>query len=60
MGRTISDTFAGIDPLSVPAFVAAQLVGAAIGTGLALWFHPSLPQVADDVVVPHRTPEESS
>jgi len=60
VGRTVSDTFAGIDPLSVPAFVAAQLVGAAIGTGLALWFHPSLPQVVDDVVVPHRTPEESS
>lgn len=58
VGRTVSDTFAGIDPASVPAFVLAQLVGAAVGTGLALWFHPSLPEVADDVVVPHPAREE--
>lgn len=30
-GRMFSDTFAGISPASVPAFVAAQLVGAFIG-----------------------------
>ena len=30
-GRMFSDTFAGIAPSSVPAFVAAQLVGAAVG-----------------------------
>ena len=30
-GRMFSDTFAGIAPASVPAFVAAQLVGAGIG-----------------------------
>ena len=29
-----SDTFAGIAPASVPAFMAAQLVGAALGWGL--------------------------
>lgn len=33
-GRMFSDSFAGIAPASVPAFVAAQLVGAAIGTGI--------------------------
>jgi glycerol uptake facilitator-like aquaporin len=33
-GRMFSDTFAGIAPASVPAFMAAQLVGAAIGWGL--------------------------
>ncbi|WP_291407589.1 hypothetical protein [Actinophytocola sp.] len=27
IGRTFSDTFAGITPASVPLFVAAQLVG---------------------------------
>jgi len=30
-GRMFSDTFAGISPASVPGFVAAQLVGAALG-----------------------------
>lgn len=33
-GRMMSDTFAGIAPASVPAFVAAQLVGAIVGLGL--------------------------
>ncbi len=33
-GRMFSDTFAGIAPASVPAFMAAQLVGAALGWGL--------------------------
>ena len=30
LGRTLSDTFAGIDPASVPAFVAFQLLGGAV------------------------------
>ena len=34
LARAFSDTFAGIAPASVPAFVAAQLVGAAAGLGL--------------------------
>jgi len=33
-GRMFSDSFAGIAPVSVPGFVAAQLVGAAIGVAL--------------------------
>jgi glycerol uptake facilitator-like aquaporin len=33
-GRMLSDSFAGIAPVSVPGFVAAQLLGAAIGAGL--------------------------
>jgi arsenate reductase len=51
IARTLSDTFAGIDPSSVPAFVIAQLVGAALAVGLSLFLHPDLP--ADEVVVPH-------
>jgi glycerol uptake facilitator-like aquaporin len=42
-GRMFSDSFAGIAPASVPAFVLAQLAGAALGAGLhqALqWRHP--------------------
>jgi glycerol uptake facilitator-like aquaporin len=41
VGRMFSDTFAGIAPASAPAFIAAQLVGAAIGLGLvAVLFGP--------------------
>ena len=38
LGRMLSDSFAGIDPSSVPAFVIAELVGA----GLALLAHRAL------------------
>ena len=31
LGRTVSDTFAGIDPADAPAFIAFQVVGALIG-----------------------------
>ena len=31
VGRMFSDTFAGIAPASVPAFVAAQLIGVVVG-----------------------------
>jgi glycerol uptake facilitator-like aquaporin len=41
IGRTVSDTFAGIAPGSAPGFIAAQLVGAAVGFGLVRWFHPA-------------------
>ncbi len=34
LARTLSDTFAGIAPASVPAFVLVQLVGGALGYGL--------------------------
>jgi glycerol uptake facilitator-like aquaporin len=36
VGRIFSDTFAGIEPTSAAWFVGAQLVGAAIGTALAI------------------------
>ena len=35
VGRMFSDTFAGIAPASVPGFVLAQVVGGAVGLGLA-------------------------
>lgn len=34
VGRMLSDTFAGIAPASAPAFVAAQMIGAAVGVML--------------------------
>ena len=40
IARTLSDTFAGIKPSSVPAFIAAQLIGAALAVALARFLHP--------------------
>lgn len=40
VGRMFSDTFAGIDPASAAAFVAAQLVGGAAGLGLTALLFP--------------------
>ena len=34
VARTLSDTFAGIEPASAPRFVAAQLIGLAVAFGL--------------------------
>ncbi|HEY9358691.1 MAG TPA: aquaporin family protein, partial [Arthrobacter sp.] len=59
VGRIFSDTFAGIAPASVPGFVAAQLVGAAVGLGLLLILFPSAANAADDVVLPHRSGKAS-
>jgi glycerol uptake facilitator-like aquaporin len=38
--RTMSDTFAGIDPASAPAFVGLQLVGMALAVGVARVLYP--------------------
>jgi glycerol uptake facilitator-like aquaporin len=43
IGRTLTSTYAGIAPVSAPAFIAAQLVGGAIGTLLALTLYPARP-----------------
>lgn len=53
VGRIFSDTFAGIAPSSVPAFVVAQVLGAGLGLALVLTLYPDTPRSADDVVVPH-------
>jgi glycerol uptake facilitator-like aquaporin len=37
IGRTLTDTFSGIRPVDAPGFIAAQLVGAALATWLAIW-----------------------
>lgn len=41
VARTLSNTFAGIDPASAPAFIAAQLVGTAAAIGLIKYLWPS-------------------
>jgi glycerol uptake facilitator-like aquaporin len=53
IGRAFTDTFAGIAPSSVPAFVVAQLVGLLIALGLLILLYPRVGRGADDVVVPH-------
>ena len=40
VGRAITDTFSGISPDDVPAFIAFQLLGAAIGAVLAAALYP--------------------
>jgi len=55
VGRIFSDTFAGIAPGSAPAFVVAQVLGAAVGLGLLLLLFPAVSRAADDVVIPHAT-----
>jgi glycerol uptake facilitator-like aquaporin len=54
-GRMFSDTFAGIAPSSVPAFVAMQLVGLAVGVAVVHVLYPDAGSRADEVVVPHRS-----
>ena len=54
VGRSWSDTFAGIEPASVPMFVVAQVVGATLGAVLVRSLYPDVSVAADDVVVPHH------
>ncbi len=55
LGRTFSNTFAGIAPSSLLGFVIAQLFGAVIGVGLLALLYPDAGQAADDLVTPHST-----
>jgi glycerol uptake facilitator-like aquaporin len=52
IGRLFSDSFAGIAPGSVLPFIAAQVVGAAVGVGLLLLLHPSASRTVDRVTIP--------
>jgi len=40
IGRTLTDTYAGIAPSSVAPFIAGQIIGGALGTLLAVVVHP--------------------
>jgi glycerol uptake facilitator-like aquaporin len=46
VARMFSDTFAGIAPVSVVGFVAAQLVGGLLGYGLIRGLYPHTPTLA--------------
>jgi len=53
LARTLSDTFAGIEPASVPAFVVAQILGAGLAIALVRLLYPDIAEVASAVVLPH-------
>ncbi|MCU1485162.1 MAG: major intrinsic protein [Actinomycetia bacterium] len=53
IGRAFTDTFAGIEPASVPVFIGFQLVGLALAVLLIRTLYPDVSATAEDVVVPH-------
>jgi arsenate reductase len=62
IGRSFSDTFAGIAPASVPGFMAAQLVGGLVAIGLIRALYPGItPEEAAEVMLPQEgSPARSS
>ena len=60
IARSLTDTFSGIRPADVPAFVVAQLAGGLVATALFRWLVPALPRAADRVVVPHENPRKDT
>lgn len=52
VGRAFTDTFAGIAPASVPAFVGFQVVGLGVAIALIRALYPDVVLAADDVVLP--------
>jgi glycerol uptake facilitator-like aquaporin len=52
IARVLSDTFAGISPGSVPAFLACQIIGGALGYLTARTLYPQPAVVAADLVAP--------
>lgn len=55
LARSLSDTFAGIRPIDVPAFILAQLAGAAAATLLFGWLIPLRKDDAKAVLIPHAS-----
>jgi arsenate reductase len=55
VGRMFSATFAGIAPSSVPAFIAAQIIGGALAVLVIRVLYPRLtPAQASDIIFPHH------
>jgi arsenate reductase len=64
IGRMFSNTFAGIAPSSAPAFIGAQILGAALAIAVIKALYPAItPADAAGIIVPHhshaREPEGS-
>jgi glycerol uptake facilitator-like aquaporin len=54
LARMLTDSFAGIAPGSAPAFVAFELVGAALAAGAIRMLYPDAAARAHDVVLRHE------
>jgi arsenate reductase len=55
IGRMFSNTFAGIAPASVPAFVLAQIVGGVAAVIVLRALYPDItPEEASEIMVPHQ------
>jgi glycerol uptake facilitator-like aquaporin len=52
IARMLNDSFAGIRPSSVPAFIVVQVVAALCAVALVRFLHPNV--AAEDIVVPHE------
>jgi glycerol uptake facilitator-like aquaporin len=61
IARSVTDTFSGIAPASVPGFVLAQLIGAAIGAALTEFFYPrvGVPEPLDLPAAVHSAPSDA-
>jgi glycerol uptake facilitator-like aquaporin len=56
VGRMLSNTFAGIAPASVPAFVGAQLIGGAVAIGVIRVLYPDIaPEDAAEIMLPQTS-----
>jgi arsenate reductase len=55
VARTLSDTFAGIAPASVPMFLFMQVIGGAAAVAVVAVLYPSAADAADDVVLPKES-----
>ena len=54
VGRMFSNTFAGIAPASVPAFIVAQIIGGLVAIGLIRSLYPDItPDEAAEIMLPH-------
>lgn len=61
IGRAFTDTFAGIAPASVTPFIAAQLLGAALGLAIvAAVYGPNTAPAHREIGVPRSEPEPAS
>ena|SRR5579863_1413922 len=58
IARSLSNTFAGIRPLDVVPFVAAQLAGALAATLLFRMLIPSLPDTAENILMPQQSGQQ--
>lgn len=59
LARAATNTFSGIRPTDVPAFLVAQALGAVAATVLFRWLVPTMPTRAADLVVPRSHDEKN-